>query len=240
VEPPASPTCTDGELWAIKCTAKISGLEKVEYAIVELNPFDPPPLLNRIFLKSLTGFNKAELMADGVAEAKFVVVAKPELDGDPADTRSGAYFRDRIVAMGGSVPSIEDGNLVTLYVTKRHGSVSPYDVTVTTNVATTGQPMTAQARIENGIAEFNIKVNASVAGSCPDPPLPTEYNNLIYDEDLGWPSSPEVFALVAMIPIEVNGKEISFTGGGNSLTSSTPPVFLGLIEPLAAGSITGS
>lgn len=240
VEPPRTPTCTEGELWAIKCTAKVAGLEKVEYAIVELNPFEPPPLLNRIFLKVDGGFNKAELMADGTAEATFHVIAKPELDGDPADTQSGAYFRDMIVARGGSVPSLDDGNLVTLYVTKRSGSVSPYSAMVYTNIATTGLPMMAQARIDGGIAEFKIRVNASVAGTATDPPLSTEYNNLIYDQDLGWPMSPEVFAIVASIPIEVGGKQIVFTGGGNSLTSSTPPVFLGLIEPLAPGNITGS
>jgi len=240
VEPPRSPTCTDGELWALKCTAKIAGLEKVEYSIIELNPFEPPPLLNRVFLKVEGGFNTAELMADGSAEATFVVIAKPELDGDPLDPQSGAYFRDRIVSSGGTVPSLDDGNLVTLYVTKRHGLVSPYSTTVYTNIATTGSPMMAQARIEGGIAEFKIKVNARVAGIAPDPPLSTEYSNLIYDQELGWPLSPEVFAIVASIPIEVGGKQIVFTGGGNSLTSSTPPVFLGLIEPLAPGSITGS
>lgn len=239
VEPPSSPTCTDGELWALKCTVEVAGLEKVEYAKIELNPFEPPPLLNRIFLKANGAFNKAELMADGETEATFVVVAKPELDGDPADPQSGAYFRDRIVALGGSVPSLDDGNLVTLYVTTRHGSVSPYDVIITTNISPNGQPMMAQARIENGVAEFKLKVNASVYGSSPDAPLTTEYNNLIYDQDLAWPQSPDVFALVAMIPLEVNGKQISFTGGGQSLTSSTPPVFLGLIEPLAPGSISG-
>lgn len=239
IEPPSSPTCTDGELWAIKCTVEASGLKKVEYATIELSPFEPPPLLNRIFLKADGAFNRAEIYADGETEATFVVVAKPELDGNPADPQSGAYFRDRIVALGGSVPSLDDGRLVTLYVTTRHGNVSPYDVIVTTNVSPAGRPMMAQARIENGVAEFKLKVNAGVYGSSPDAPLTTEYNNLIYDQDLGWPSSPDVFALVAMIPIEVNGKQISYTGGGGNLTSSTPPVFLGLTEPLAPGSVSG-
>jgi hypothetical protein len=113
------------------------------------------------------------------------------------------------------------------------GPIRPQDVLVKTNVVPAGQHGWAKARIEDGRALFTLSCNARVTGKVLVEPEAGTGSNPVYDAaTLNWEKSPSVFSLRASIVLEVNGRPVVFSGGGSSISDSTPPAYLSLQEPL--------
>lgn len=238
VQPPssvASADCTDGELWQIQAKAKVGGQVVTGFAAVELTP--PAGVsLDRIFMRSTgSGFNNDLIFADGVTTAEFEIIGKPELDGAPDDQQSGVFFRNSVVSIGGRVPSLEDGKIVTIFASPYKGSsVNQTNIIITTDLSPKGARRTAQATIINGRATFTVSLDAFVGDATGiEPPSPGEVTNVIYDSSLaGFAASPIVLTLTSYVVVEVDGKPVAFTGGTGDLAQGTPPVFLSFLEPL--------
>jgi hypothetical protein len=239
IEPPTGETCTDGELYAIGAKVSYLGMTAEAFGFVELLPYESGSM-NRILLRAVdgqegskgteSGFNKHIIYADGEMESQWEVVARPETDGVLDDTESGIYFRDGVTSIGGQVPSIDDGRVVTMFVDTRGGNVKPQDVLVKTNIAPAGQFGWAKARIDGGRALFTLSCNARVFGTIQKDQ--TSRSNILYGTGLEWFDSPTVFVLRASIVMEVNGRPVAFYGGGGNIDGDTPPAFLSLDEPL--------
>jgi len=235
VTPPATPTCTDGELFEVSAKVNILGMSAVGYGVIELLPENGPLNMNRILLRnsSLAKFNRDLMYADGEAESTWEVVARPEDDGNISDDTSGKYFRNAIINLGGLVPSIEDGRIVTLSAMLMPNMTPASNVVITTNL-TGGSLARAQARVDGGKAIFKVKYDARVVGKIIEvPEIPPD--NIVYErsgDELAWSPSPIVISLVAKVVIETNGLPTSFGGGGSDLKYHTPPCFLSLQEPL--------
>ena len=236
--------CTDGEMWVVTCTAKSNGMTATASAAIELLPFEPPANLDRIFLRTVTGSGIAqeEIFSDGLTESVFEVVAKPEDDGDVTDMKSGKFFRQGILGLGGRVPSLGDGTdgkpaaVVTLYATgfAMGNPLLVSNLQIKTNM-TKGLwvKQRANATVENGAATFYIRNNAKVYGETKQPPLGSEAGNLIYPADLiTWIASPTIVSLTCFTVVDVNGQGTVFAGGGHSIDGSTPPAFISFKEPL--------
>jgi hypothetical protein len=241
-------SCTEGEMWLISAAAKVAGQTASGSAVVELLPTDPLDEYDRILLRVADGGQSVdgptsgilaatEIFSDGEMEATFEVVAKPEEDGDPDDIRSGRYFRNRILAVQGRVPSLEDGRIINGYlrIKFRGGGLSTSNMLVRTNLTgpggTTGR---ARAMVENGRALFHVRCNSRVSGPVPEVPLGDEINNEVYDTDfLVFRPSPTILSLVVFTVVEVGGKPTVFSGGGFNIERCTPTSFISLREPLA-------
>jgi hypothetical protein len=249
-------TCTDGEMWVITCTAKSNGMTATASAAIELLPFEAPDNLDRILLRTVTGGGIAqdEIYADGMDQpgsvSVFEVVANPELDGDVSDDKSGVFFRNSILGLGGRVPSLKNGDVVTMYVRIVAGTNPPLlsNFSFKTNMTLDSfgvpqwvktQRVTATVEgvtdTQSGKATFYVKNNAKVYGTVKQPPLGSETSNLIYPVDsISWQPSPAIVSLTCFTVVEVNGKSVPFSGGGGSLQGSTPPAFISFKEPLGA------
>lgn len=231
----------DGEIYEISATAKVSGMTATGYGTVVLTrqaePQDPYQLM-RIFLRKVDSFNSDTIYADGTTESEWEVVAKPEDDGTTGEIYSGAYFRERITSIGGLVPSLEDGKIVTLTTKIFDGSPEGQRLMITTNLTDTeGRSGYAKARIQNGVARFKLRLNSIVAGAVKEVPLSGETGtggNLIYGSTgtVAWQPSSLIYALTAYTILEVDGKQVTFYGGGSNIYSHTPPCFLSFKEPL--------
>jgi hypothetical protein len=46
-------------------------------------------------------------------------------------------------------------------------------------------------------------------------------------------SSPNVYSLTATVTVEIEGRPMVFSGGGEDLERDVPPAFLSLTEPLS-------
>ena len=232
---------TDGEIYEISATAKVSGMTATGYGTItltrETEPQDPKQLA-RIFLRKVSGFNTDTIYADGAQESEWEVVAKPENDGSVDDIESGAYFRERITGLGGLVPSLEDGKIVTLTTSVFTGDPGGQRIMVSTNLTgADGRSGYAKARIENGVAKFKLRLNAVVSGTVKEVPLAGESGaggNLIYGstDTVAWQQSALIYSLTAYTILEVDGQQVTFYGGGSNLYTHTPPCFLSFTEPL--------
>jgi len=232
---------TDGELYEISATAKVSGMIATGYGIILLTRQSEPEgakQLNRIFLRKVDNFNKDQIYADGSEYSEWEVVAKPEDDGTITDLHSGAYFRERITALGGLVPSLEDDKIITLTTKIFHGIPGGQRILVETNLTETGgRAGYAKARIENGVARFKLRLNSVVSGVVKENPLAGESGaggNIIYGstDTVTWEQSALIYSLTAYTILEVDGKQITFYGGGSSIFNHTPPCYLSFKEPL--------
>jgi hypothetical protein len=236
VEPARGDVCTFGEMWQISAKAKALGMTAEAFGVVELLPFEPKTL-NRIFLRNATtGEIGTDLIfADGETESTWEVVARPESDGTASDPRSGVTFRNGILGLGGTVPSLEEGRVVSLYVKPYIGTSVAENLYIVTNM--TDEKGTnrgfAKAKVEGGKATFKIRLNAKVTGKADDPPLDNESSNPIY-QHVAWDKSPLVVFLTAYVIFEVNGRPVTFGGGGQSLEGDFPPAFISFMEPLQA------
>jgi len=235
---------TDGELYEISATAKVSGMTAVGHGTILLTRQAEPEgakQLNRIFLRKVDGFNKDQIYADGIEYSEWEVVAKPEDDGTTGDIESGAYFRERITGLGGLVPSLEDGKIITLTTRIFHGSPGDQRILVESNLTETGgRSGYAKARIENGVARFKLRLDSVVSGVVKEIPLAGESGaggNLIYGstDTVSWEQSALIYALTAYTILEVDGKQVTFYGGGSSIFNHTPPCYLSFKEPLGRG-----
>ena len=233
---------TEGELYVISATAKVSGMTATGYGLVRLTgqtESQDGKQLSRIFLRKVDGFNTDTIYADGTEESEWEVVAKPENDGSTGSPASGAYFRERITALGGLVPSMDDGKIVTLSANVFSGTPEGQRIMVSTNLTgTEGRSGYAKARIENGVARFKLRLNSIVAGKVKEIPLAGESGsggNLIYGstDSVSWESSALIYSLTVYTILEVNGKQVTFYGGGSSLFDHTPPCYLSFTEPLS-------
>lgn len=227
---------TQGELYEVKATAKVSGLVAIGYGTIyltsQMEPIDSKQL-TRIFLRKVDGFNTDTIYSDGTSESEWEVVAKPESDGDVSDMFSGAYFREKITSLGGLVPSLEDGKIITLNASLFSGDPEGQRIMISTNLTgTNGRAGYAKARIENGVARFKVRLNSIVSGIVKQTPL--KGGNLIYGsiDMIAWRQSPLIYSLSAYTILESNGLQVTFYGGGADVYYHTPPCYLSFAEPL--------
>lgn len=236
----------DRQSYEVHVTTKANGMTAEAYGILELNEVQDTRI-NRIFLRPVGGgLSVKDLIADGFDISEWEVVAKPEDDGDPTDEESGQYFRNAVLEVGGLVPSLEDGRIVTLVArvidntddeTFKTSKVAE-NVRIKTNMTgTSGRAYNAKARIVNGKASFSILCNTRV-------PQLTEledqanvnaelFGNMIYrGAKFQKPKSGCYLVLEVYTSIEVNGTPVAFRGGGENLLWDSPPSFIELIEPL--------
>lgn len=259
--PDAEP-CTDFEWYVLSAEVEALGINKTGIGVILENAFVSPfdeSGLNRVFLRpvvdSAPGFSSDVVPSDGAVESLWEVVAVPRTDGDIGDIRSGAYFHDSITSLGGLVPDLPDGTVVTLYVNPYFGDAA-FGIAASSDqrkdILASGKPEVktdltngefieanfARATILNGKAEFRIRLNAVSIGELLEQPLDEEIENIIYNTAPLWISTPLVFSLTATTSLPVRGKTIAFFGGGSSFSGSTPPCWLSFEEPL--GSVEGS
>lgn len=251
VEPPATPSCTEGELYQIKVSATALGMRGEGYATVELTPFETTDN-KRIFLRLAkqqkdefgVPFDTGELArrttyADGSHESAWEILADPSLDTETGD-RSGSAFRDSLVGMGGLVPILKDGTVVSISVVPISNLGYSSDVAIRTDLNPGGKPSTAKATIINGKALFYLKSNLLVDGEILDRPLDSELSTQIYSSAaIMWHPSPRVYAIRAHVILEINGHPVVFSGGGGSVEEDALPAFLSLLEPLSTTPPTG-
>lgn len=249
--------CTDFEWYVLSAEVEALGINKTGFGVILETAFVSPfneSGLNRIFLRPVAGgtpgFSRDVISSDGITESLWEVVAVPREDGSVGDTRSGAYFHDRITSIGGLVPDLPDGTVVSMYVSPYFGDAS-FGISATTDqrktILAAGKPEMktdltngqfieanfARATILNGKAEFRIRLNAFAVGARLELPLEEEIENIIYGNPPLWIPRPLVFSLTATTSLPVRGKTIAFFGGGNDFSGSTPPCWLSFEEPLA-------
>jgi hypothetical protein len=248
--------CHPYEWYFLEAEVEHLGVKKTGRNIIRANPFvdaSDEQGLNRIFLRPVIdgspGFSTDSISSDGAQESTWEVLAVPREDGLISDTSKGAFFHQQITSLGGLVPDLPEGTVVSLRIDAFFGDpefdITPSDeqrnlsflagkMEVKTDL--TGgdfiQTDLARATIVGGKAEFKLRMNALAIGTPLEAPLETESENIIYGTRLTWPSAPLVFSLTASASLPVRGKTIAFFGGGRNLRTSTPSCFLSLEEPL--------
>lgn len=230
-----------GEIYEVSVTAKAEGFSRTAFGSVILSPSpEAGPELNRVFLRRVDGFNKDIVYADGIAESSWEVVVDPGSDGSPSDTHSGVFFRDAMVNLGGSIPQLDDGTVVTLTVKPYHGATDEKVYIRTNLTGDEGRPWFAKATIQDGRALFHVRLNTRVSGKVLPAPNSGSDNfgsNIIYGEagNVGWEPSALIFSLSAYVSREIGGRAVAFYGGGSNIEFHTPPCFLSFREPLGLG-----
>lgn len=246
VEPPSTPSCTDGEIFQIKVTASALGMNAEGFAAVEIEPFEPTDL-KRIFLRlaadqvdefgnpvTTSRLANISIFSDGQQEAAWELVARPSEDTETG-LRSAVDFRDKVVASGGLVPDLADGTVVNISVINISDRGSPADLTITTDLTgSSGKTARAKATVINGKAKFSIKGNFVTSGKILTRPLDSEISNSFYPTgEILFQESSRVFAVSVYATLEINGKPAIFSGGGGSVETDVPPAFISFREPLA-------
>lgn len=242
--------CFSYEWYVISATVNILGVEKTGYGVVLENPFLAPGEegLNRIFMRPSGGFSRDTVPSDGETVSTWEVLGVAREDGTTSDQESGAFFHQQVTSLGGLVPDLPDGTVVTLYANPYFGDnnlglqltedqrEAIRDVgSIEIKTDLTGdfiQSDYARARIKNGKAQFDIRLNALAIGAAPEKPLESEVENVIYGDPPLWPETPLIYYLTCTASLPVRGKRLTFWGGGNNLSSDTPPCWLGFDEPL--------
>ena len=239
------------ELYEVKVTANANGMIGVGYGILSLSSVSNTSI-NRIFLRhvyGLTGdsrgdFSNDAICSDGLHVSTWEVVAVPEDDG-PANWKDlnifdcGKAFRNAIVEMPvpGLVPDLADGQTVTLTVTGDPTIMAGVRIktNLTTSAGVTGG--TASAMIAGQKATFYITCNAKTPPPPDEIPYQEEVDNIaykLYGIEFVQPLQYGAHLTLSAIspPITVNGSPVVFWGGGGDCRTSSPPSFIGLIEPL--------
>ena len=231
----------------VEVTVQANGMSGTGHCIVAVNT-PQPKNVNRIFLKNPTGFYQDSIYADGVAVSTWEVIADPANDGDISNETSGKFFWNGIVKdLGGLVPTLTDGSIVTLFVASViDNSANGVDsakiingTMISSNMTTsTGRPAWATATVEGGVATFQVSCDAWVPSINPnltetEQSASTE-QNILYGSLVGQPNASVILVLGASTIVDVNGNAVSFQGGGGSVVNSTPPAFLVLREPLTS------
>lgn len=251
----AADPCHEYEWYTIRAEISSLGVKRIGYNVIYENPTvgaNDESGLNRIFIRPIKdnqpSFSSDIIPSDGESESLWEVVAVPRLDGDVKDNHSGSYFHQAITSIGGLVPDLPNGTIITLYINAYMGSesdgvsISQKGIDIIRNAGmveiktdlTKGEYVKTnyiKSTIINGKAQFYIRLNALSIGKIIDTPL-EEKNNIIYGTAPVWIPSPLIYSITATCSITVRGKNIVFWGGGRSLESSTPPCWLSFSEPL--------
>lgn len=244
---------TEEQFYEIHVKAKVGGQVGEGFGMLRLGEVESSRA-NKIFLRNANAdedFSTSEIFSDGFATTTWEVIARPEDDegSGPNDSASGQSFRNAVVALGGNVPSLDDGRVVTLKVQVKNDSDPEQNglvggeltsiiesVRIKTNMTgANGKAGSAKAKIVNGKATFTISVNARVPKKKDSISEEELVNNLFYSRygiQFAFPDSGVSLVLTALTSVEINGRSISFVGGGGSLVASAPPCFVELKEPL--------
>lgn len=241
---------TDELFFEVSVKATVGGMVAQGFGMLQIGDI-VEARANKIFLRNADGspasFSTSQIFADGTATTTWHVIARPE--DDAGDDTSGQAFRNAVVVKGGNVPSLDDGRIVTLKVEvqndtdpNKNGLVAGEkssivdSVRIKTNMTgPNGKAGSAKAKIVNGLATFEISVNARVPEKKDTISEEELIDNLfysIYGIQFAAPTSGVSLALTAYTSVEINGRSISFIGGGSNLRSSAPPCFVELLEPL--------
>lgn len=235
-------SCVVGqEIYEVAVTAKAGGFSRTDFGFITLSPGpEAGPELNRIFLRKVSAFNKDIVFSDGIEESTWEVLADPTTDGVLSDKSSGIFFHDSVTALGGLVPQLDEGKVVTLTAKLFRGDTDARIYIRTDLTGPEGRPWYAKATITNGRALFHLRLNTKVSGEVVKPPgfgSDKPGTNIVYGDstNIGWSASPLIFSLSAYVPVEVGGNPVTFYGGGGDLELHTPPCFLSFNEPLSLG-----
>lgn len=249
--------CFGYEWYVISATVNVLGVEKTGFGVILENPFLAPGEegLNRIFMRPSGGFSRDTAPSDGETVSTWEVLGVAREDGTTSDQESGAFFHQQVTSLGGLVPDLPDGTVVTLYANPYFGDdnlglqltedqrEAIRDVgSIEIKTDLTGdfiQSNYARATIKNGKAQFDIRLNALAIGASLGKPLESEVENVIYGDPPLWPETPLIYYLTCTASLPVRGKRLTFWGGGNNLSADTPPCWLGFNEPLGvSGGVT--
>jgi len=241
----------DEQFYEVHVKAQVGGMTGEGFGMLRLG-VPVSARANKIFLRNADGnFSLDTIFSDGEDITTWEVVARPEDDegSGPGDTSSGQSFRNAVVLKGGNVPSLDDGRIITLRV-QVNDDTDPINnglangeltsiissVRIKTNLTgTSGKAGSAKAKIVNGKATFQILVNARVPEKEETISQEELEDNLfysLYGIQFQKPQSGVSLTLTAYTSVEINGRSISFFGGGSSLTAAAPPCFVELTEPL--------
>lgn len=236
------------QLYEVKVVAQANGMKAEGFGLLTLSsPSDFA--FNRIFLRNATGgFYKDSIYADGEEISYWEVLARPEEETGSGTGTSGEEFRNAIVrpAIGGLVPSLPDGKIITMVATAVNASgLNGVDlnkiidnVRIKTNLTgTSGRARSANARVVNGKATFQVSVNARVPEVDEQRQISQDEleSNVVYDIygiTFEKPQSGVYLVLRTFCPVLINGRSVSFFGGGKELKTASPPAFIELKEPL--------
>jgi hypothetical protein len=235
----------DELLYEISVKVQSQGMKATGYGIVRLEPVTTYGV-NRILLRtspSSNGFFTDTIYSDGTDSSTWEVLAVPQ--DETGGIESGQYFVNAITSNGGTVPTngLEIGRIVTL-TASIVGSIQGTalqtvlnNIRIKTNMTgISGKLRTAKAKVQDvsgvGKALFEITINSQVPGfeqTISEAELKT---NIFYGIQFGPPQTAIYIVLTAYTSLEVNGNAVSYFGGGGNLVTSSPPCFIGLIEPL--------
>lgn len=244
--------CHDYEWYVVRAEVSAYGQTRIGYNVIYLNPTQGSEQdMSRIFMRPVVnggpGFSVDQIPCDGEAVSTWEVLGIPRNDGNVGDARSGAYFHQRVTAMGGLVPDLPDGTVVTIYVNAYQNlvSASARDRLRNAGIPEIKTDLTndqfvmanyAKATIIGGKATFEVRLNALANGKDIEQPetLPT---NIVYGQQLPFNSTPIVFYMTAVASLTVRGRALTFWGGGRDLVYSAPPCWLSFTEPLGTRQI---
>lgn len=221
---------TSGELYVVKVVVQYLGMTRVAHGFVELLPVQQAfDTYDRIFVRKQNGFNQDVIYADGTEESVWEVLANPS--DDLGGFSSGKYFYTKITALGGLVPSMADGSVVTIMVEPVYG-IYPGSVLIKTDLSPDGRAGSARATITSGKATFTLSLNRIVYGS-PERSPTSVPRNIVYGADqISKPSVSSLYSIRVLATVESSGKPIVYSGGGSDMKYSVPPCFIGFKEPL--------
>lgn len=243
----------DQQLYEVHVKVQAGGQSGEGFGLLELLPpsaYSP----NKIFLRNADTdkFYIEQIYADGESLSSWEVIAKPEDDAGEgvSDTTSGQAFKAAVLGATGVVPSLEDGRIITLAAkvvnqadpegnspTLADISAIANSIRIKTNLTgASGKAGATRAKVVGGKATFQVTVNASVPKKKEGIEQEELEDNLfykLYGVKFEKPQSGIYIALTAYASLEINGKAVSFQGGGGDLVVSAPPAFIELKEPLA-------
>jgi hypothetical protein len=234
----------DDLLYEISVKVQYQGMKVTGYGIVRLGPVTTYGV-NRILLRTSpasNGFFTDTIYSDGTDSSTWEVLAVPQ--DEVGGIESGQYFVNAIISNSGTVPTngLEIGRIVTItanIVGNMQGADVLNNIRIKTNMTgTSGKARTAKAKVQDvsgvGKALFEISVNSQVPWleqTISEAELKT---NIFYGTQFSPPQTAIYIVLTAYTSLEVNGNAVSYFGGGSDEVMSSPPCFIGLIEPLRA------
>jgi len=221
---------TSGELYQVRVVVQYQGMTRVAYDFVELVPIQQAfDTYNRIFSRKANGFNWDVIYADGTAESVWEVLANPA--ADVGWFSSGKHFYSKVTGLGGIVPSLSDGTIITMIVEPLFGE-SPNPVLVKTDLSPSGRLGSARATVSSGKATFTLSLNQKVSGPAERASTSTPRNIAYGADQIFKPSVPLLYSIRTLVSVESSGKPVVYSGGGSDLKYSIPPCFIGFKEPL--------
>lgn len=230
----------DDQLYEVTVVAQANGMTGKGFGVMSLSP-PVDKRVNRIFLHNPAHFYLDSIFSDGIAVSTWEVLARPE--DDAGGSESGSAFHQAVTSIGGLVPDLPDGKIVTMTVKTQantQGTVGDVldNVRIKTNLTgPNGKAKSASATVINGKATFQVSVDAKVPPADPNRQLnPEEVQQNVVYESLGITFNPPLsgvsLTLTVVTSIVINGQAVAFYGGGGDIVNSSPPAFVELVEPL--------